>query len=78
MYRLYGYPETFQLLDGDGADGSRVRLELLQPLDREVKENYTMSFIASDGGRPPRTGNTTLVLTVLDANDHHPEFEQVR
>ena len=63
---------------GDGDDDGRVSIELIQPLDREIKENYTMSLIASDGGRPPLTGNTTIILTVLDANDHHPVFERVR
>ena len=76
-YRLLNAPPEFRLLGEDGEDAGRIRLELLSPLDREAKENYTMTLKATDGGRPPLSGNATVLLRVLDSNDHNPVFEQV-
>ncbi|XP_077559071.1 dachsous cadherin-related 1 [Haemaphysalis longicornis] len=43
-------------------------------LDREIRDSYTLVLVATDDGRPPRTGSATLRVTVIDANDNQPVF----
>lgn len=45
-----------------------------QQLDREETSNYTLFIQAYDGGSPPRTGNLTLNVNILDINDNPPVF----
>ena len=45
-------------------------------LDREAQDRYTMTVFATDGGSPPLTGSSTVVVSVLDQNDNAPEFSQ--
>ncbi|XP_066141158.1 cadherin-related tumor suppressor isoform X1 [Euwallacea fornicatus] len=51
-------------------------VSLLQPLDREVQEEYVLSLVAMDTGSPPMTGTGTLRIVVQDVNDHSPEFKR--
>ncbi|KAM8994195.1 protocadherin alpha-3-like [Ara ararauna] len=51
-------------------------LVLTKPLDRETMPIHHLVLTASDGGRPPLTGTVELVITVLDANDNAPQFNQ--
>ncbi|XP_043190636.1 protocadherin-like wing polarity protein stan isoform X2 [Amphibalanus amphitrite] len=44
-------------------------------LDREYMSTHYFKVTVSDSAQPPRTGTTTLQVTVEDANDHAPEFE---
>ncbi|XP_074816880.1 protocadherin alpha-8-like isoform X6 [Natator depressus] len=58
-------------------DHSRlVELVLLKPLDREETPEHRLLFTATDGGKPELTGTVQLVITVLDANDNAPVFNQ--
>lgn len=43
-------------------------------LDREIRDTYLLTLVATDDGQPPRTGSCTLHITVIDANDNQPVF----
>lgn len=51
-------------------------LVLTKPLDRESLSEHRLVLTASDGGRPALTGAVQLVISVLDANDNAPQFNQ--
>ena len=51
-----------------------VRLLLLNRLDRETKESYSVTVRAIDGGSPPQTGTLHVNITVVDMNDNNPKF----
>ncbi|NXB60263.1 PCDA3 protein, partial [Struthidea cinerea] len=51
-------------------------LVLTTPLDRETIPVHRLVLTASDGGRPSLTGTMELVISVLDANDNAPQFNQ--
>ncbi|XP_069628375.1 protocadherin alpha-3-like [Haliaeetus albicilla] len=53
-----------------------VVLVLRRPLDRETMPEHRLVLSASDGGRPSLTGTMELVISVLDANDNAPQFNQ--
>ncbi|KAA0722319.1 Protocadherin-23 Cadherin-27 [Triplophysa tibetana] len=45
-------------------------------LDREVKDLYELTVIASDFGLPPLRTETTFQVQITDVNDNPPVFEQ--
>ncbi|KAK2544736.1 protocadherin alpha-6-like protein [Columba livia] len=51
-------------------------LVLTKALDRESLPVHRLVLTASDGGRPSLTGTMELVISVLDANDNAPQFNQ--
>ncbi|XP_061209981.1 protocadherin alpha-8-like isoform X10 [Neopsephotus bourkii] len=51
-------------------------LVLTKPLDRETMSIHRLFVTAIDGGRPPLTGTVELVISVVDANDNAPQFNQ--
>ncbi|XP_032844377.2 protocadherin alpha-2 isoform X2 [Tyto alba] len=51
-------------------------LVLTKALDRETQPVHRLLVTASDGGRPSLTGTMELVISVLDANDNAPQFNQ--
>ncbi|XP_053936012.1 protocadherin alpha-2-like [Cuculus canorus] len=51
-------------------------LVLTKPLDRETEPVHRLLLTASDGGRPSLSGTMELVISVLDANDNAPQFNQ--
>ncbi|RUS71565.1 hypothetical protein EGW08_020673 [Elysia chlorotica] len=55
-------------------NGTTGELTLLQPLDREVTQEYNFVVQASDGGG--LTADATVHIQVLDVNDHWPEFSK--
>ena len=77
-YRLSDeYSDIFGLISNSYPDGSIViQLEVLASLDREETDNYQMHLYADDGGDPPLSGVTLLNVTVLDSDDHSPQFER--
>lgn len=45
-------------------------------LDRETtdKDGFELTVLAIDKGSPPRTGATTVNVTIMDVNDSPPEI----
>ncbi|XP_038157790.1 protocadherin beta-15-like [Cyprinodon tularosa] len=69
--------EHFVLSVREDADGSKnIELVLDKELDREKNSDLNFALIAVDGGNPQRSGTTNIHVTVLDANDNAPVFDQ--
>ncbi|XP_072935497.1 protocadherin-16 [Epargyreus clarus] len=49
-------------------------LVVRKPLDYETLNNFTVRLRAQDQGAPPLHNDTTLLVTVLDADDQNPRF----
>ncbi|XP_077579230.1 protocadherin-16-like [Stigmatopora nigra] len=45
-----------------------------RPLDREERENYSLTVYAKDGGLPPNYSKATVRIRVSDENDNAPVF----
>ncbi|XP_027489046.1 protocadherin alpha-2-like, partial [Corapipo altera] len=61
---------------GNNDESASLGLILKKPLDRETMAVHRLLLTASDGGRPSLTGTMELVISVLDANDNAPQFNQ--
>ncbi|XP_074740185.1 protocadherin alpha-3-like [Strix uralensis] len=61
---------------GNNDQSASLALVLTKPLDRETVPVHRLVVTASDGGRPSLTGTMELVVSVLDANDNAPQFNQ--
>ncbi|KAM9849716.1 uncharacterized protein ACBR49_007003 [Aulostomus maculatus] len=69
--------DHFTLKQNSNADGKKYAEMVLQkPLDREEHPNLSLKLIAVDGGTPQRSGTVNIYVTVLDANDNAPVFNQ--
>ncbi|KAM4732187.1 protocadherin gamma-A11-like [Anableps anableps] len=69
--------DNFILKQHANPDGSKnVEIILQKPLDREQRPSLHLKLIAVDGGTPQRSGSVNIVVTVLDANDNIPVFNQ--
>ncbi|XP_055533079.1 protocadherin-like wing polarity protein stan isoform X2 [Wyeomyia smithii] len=45
-----------------------------KPLDREDQSRYSFHVAALDGGIPPKSASTSVVVTIQDVNDNDPTF----
>uniref|UniRef100_A0A8C9QYS6 Cadherin domain-containing protein n=1 Tax=Scleropages formosus TaxID=113540 RepID=A0A8C9QYS6_SCLFO len=72
------YPtENFILKQHSRPDGVKYAEMVLQkPLDREEHPHLSLTLTAVDGGNPQRSGTVIIDVTVLDANDNAPVFNQ--
>ena len=43
-------------------------------LDREIRDFYRLTIIATDEGSPQLTGTCTLRINIVDVNDNQPTF----
>ncbi|XP_041799582.1 protocadherin gamma-A10-like [Chelmon rostratus] len=69
--------DNFILKQHANPDGTKTcEIVLQKPLDREQRPNYSLKLIAVDGGTPQRSGTINIDVTVLDANDNVPVFNQ--
>ncbi|XP_045432326.1 protocadherin alpha-C1 [Pipistrellus kuhlii] len=51
-------------------------LVLEKALDREVRATHRLVLTAHDRGRPARSGDAQVTITVVDTNDNAPAFER--
>uniref|UniRef100_A0A672YHI3 Cadherin domain-containing protein n=1 Tax=Sphaeramia orbicularis TaxID=375764 RepID=A0A672YHI3_9TELE len=69
--------EYFILKQNSNAEGkSYAEIVLQKPLDRETNPKLSLKVVAVDGGTPQRSGTVNIDITVLDANDNSPVFNQ--
>ncbi|XP_069755103.1 protocadherin-10-like [Narcine bancroftii] len=54
----------------------RAQLVLERPLDREQQALHRLLLTAVDGGTPEKSATVRITVTVLDANDNLPVFDQ--
>ncbi|XP_061542634.1 protocadherin alpha-8-like [Phycodurus eques] len=59
-----------------GQDGKIPVLVLQKSLDREAARRHSLVLTAVDGGKPPKSGDMNILITVLDVNDNAPVFSQ--
>ncbi|XP_054144252.1 protocadherin alpha-8-like [Melozone crissalis] len=71
-------PSEYFSLDLQKSNERNIEPELVltKSLDRETIPVHHLVLTASDGGRPSLTGTMELVISVLDANDNAPQFNQ--
>ncbi|XP_042275781.1 protocadherin alpha-3-like [Thunnus albacares] len=68
--------EHFSLAVHKTGDSVSAELVLKKALDREKQPVITMTLTAVDGGTPPKSGTSQLVINVLDINDNIPIFSE--
>ncbi|XP_072295750.1 protocadherin alpha-8-like isoform X2 [Eucyclogobius newberryi] len=74
LYKLSA-SEYFRLEVKDmDEDGKIPTLIVQKPLDRETEKRHSLVLTAVDGGKPPKSGQTRIIVNVLDVNDNVPLF----
>ncbi|XP_072558036.1 protocadherin gamma-A4-like isoform X5 [Paramormyrops kingsleyae] len=69
--------DHFILAINTNIDGGKyAELVLEKELDREQQQDVSLLLTAIDGGTPQRSGTAVIHVTVLDANDNIPVFDQ--
>ncbi|XP_028278961.1 protocadherin-15-like [Parambassis ranga] len=68
-YRIVNHPDLF-IISANGSIYTKV------PLDRELRNQYSLVVEASDGAVDPRRTYLTLSIQVTDIDDNSPVFSQ--
>uniref|UniRef100_A0A8C2Q4F1 Protocadherin 2 alpha b 5 n=1 Tax=Cyprinus carpio TaxID=7962 RepID=A0A8C2Q4F1_CYPCA len=69
--------EYFSLAVHKGGEQSvSAELVLQKALDRGKQPVIQLTLTAADGGNPPRSGTSQIIIKVLDINDNAPEFSR--
>ncbi|KAK7006067.1 Cadherin EGF LAG seven-pass G-type receptor 2 [Halocaridina rubra] len=55
-------------------DGLSGEVRVAAPLDHETNRHYRLVIRAQDGGSPPRSNTTQLLVNIRDVNDNTPRF----
>ncbi|KAK3849672.1 hypothetical protein Pcinc_041926 [Petrolisthes cinctipes] len=55
-------------------DGLSGEVRVAAPLDHETNRHYRLVIRSQDGGSPPRSNTTQLLVNVRDVNDNTPRF----
>ncbi|XP_034453470.1 protocadherin alpha-5-like isoform X3 [Hippoglossus hippoglossus] len=74
-YRLSNN-DYFSLEIHKGGDSVSAELVLQKALDREHDSVIKLTLTAVDGGNPPKSGTSQIIITVLDINDNIPIFSK--
>ncbi|XP_067374278.1 protocadherin alpha-3-like isoform X21 [Channa argus] len=76
QYKL-NHNDHFRLEVKDkGNDGKIPILVIQKSLDRETAETHLLILTAIDGGKPPKSGEMSISVKVLDVNDNVPVFSE--
>jgi hypothetical protein len=70
---------TYSIQAGNGAgkfsiDSSSGVIRVANTLDFETTASYTLTIRAADAGTPANTNTLSLVITVVDINEHTPVY----
>ncbi|KAI4816003.1 hypothetical protein KUCAC02_006122 [Chaenocephalus aceratus] len=70
----------YKIKAGDSLEDFRLDrqsgvLSTSRPLDRENRAGYTLTVTAQDQGHPSLSSTATVEVTVMDINDHSPQFQ---
>ncbi|XP_028314646.1 protocadherin alpha-3-like isoform X6 [Gouania willdenowi] len=57
-------------------DGKVPVLIIQKSLDRETVGKHVLILTALDGGKPPKSGSMSIIVSVLDTNDNPPVFQK--
>ncbi|XP_037531489.1 protocadherin beta-15-like [Nematolebias whitei] len=69
--------DHFRLEVKDKRNDIKIPVLVVQKsLDRETAKSHSLILTALDGGKPPKSGNMTILINVLDINDNAPIFSQ--
>ncbi len=75
-YHLVSGSDAFGLqVTNSSFGGMDIHLVVKEKLDREAADSYQMEVVAMDGGVPPKSGVMRLSVSVIDANDNNPMFD---
>ncbi|XP_049898395.1 protocadherin alpha-4-like [Epinephelus moara] len=66
--------DYFSLEVHKGAESVSAELVLQKALDREKQHTVRLTVTAVDGGNPPKSGTSQIIINVLDNNDNAPVF----
>lgn len=69
-YSISERDENFPL----AVDSRTGWVHTVKALDREEQSRYNFQVIAIDGGVPPKSASTSVVITIQDVNDNDPKF----
>lgn len=56
-------------------DSSTGEVRLNEEIDYEIKTTYTLVVMSTDTGAPPQTDSSTIIITVINENEHTPLFD---
>ncbi|XP_064810543.1 protocadherin alpha-2-like isoform X13 [Oncorhynchus masou masou] len=69
--------EHFSLdVQNGGEQSMSAELVLQKALDREKQPVIQLTLTAVDGGKPPRSGTSQIIVHVIDVNDNSPTFSK--